>query len=203
MKLLSVANHHHLILFRPNKVHRPSRKQDPAAGSVILSRPIYPCSLTPFPRRGNRMIQKRPSSALETATAHSTTPRYAIDMRFFRQDRPYRSTRRHPYRWEPTICPRHPRYQPLTDPLIFDHLERRSRTSNLTHPPTQHTRDLLEETLMNHHHHAPSLPHGHAFDLQRRQAPSNAPKARLTIIRILLSARCIARGGNRRAPYAP
>ena len=123
MKLLPVANRHHLILFRPNKVHRPSRKQNPAARSVIRRRPIYPCSLTPFLCRENRMIKKRPSCALETATAHSTTPRYAIDMRFSRQDRPYRSTRHHSYRWEPTICPRHPRSQPLTDPLIFDHLD--------------------------------------------------------------------------------
>ena len=98
MKLLSVANRRHLILFRPNKVHRPSRKQDLAAGSVILSRPIYPCSLTPFLSRENRMIKKRPSCARETATAHSTTPRYAIDMRFSRQDRPYRSSGHHSYR---------------------------------------------------------------------------------------------------------
>ena len=48
---------------------------------------------------------------------------------------------------------------------------------------------------MNHQHHAPSLPHGHAFDLQRRQAQSNAPKARLTIIKILLSAR-VSRAGE-------
>ena len=123
MKLLSVANHRHLILFGPNKVLRPSRKQDPAARSATRRRPIHPCSLTPFPGRENRMIKKRPLCALDTATAHSTTPRYAIDMRFFRQDRPYRSTRHHSYRWEPTICPRHPRSQPLTDPLIFDHLD--------------------------------------------------------------------------------
>ena len=123
MKLPSVANHRHLLLFGPNKVPRPSRELDPAARSVIRRRPIYPCSLTPFLIRENRMIKKRPSCALETGTAHSTTPRHAIDMRFFRQDRPYRSTRHHSYRWEPTTCPRHPHSQPLTDPLIFDHLD--------------------------------------------------------------------------------
>ena len=48
---------------------------------------------------------------------------------------------------------------------------------------------------MNHQHHASSLPHGHAFDLQRRQAPSNAPEARLTIMRILLTAR-VSRAGE-------
>ena len=48
---------------------------------------------------------------------------------------------------------------------------------------------------MNHQHHAPSLPHGRAFDPQRRQAPSNAPKARLTIMKILLSAR-VSRAGE-------
>ena len=48
---------------------------------------------------------------------------------------------------------------------------------------------------MNHQHHAPSLPHGHAFDPQRRQAQSNAPKARLTIMKNLLSAR-VSRAGE-------
>ena len=48
---------------------------------------------------------------------------------------------------------------------------------------------------MSHQHHTPSLPHGHAFDLQRRQAQSNAPKARLTIMKIRLSAR-VSRAGE-------